>query len=516
MPYQPQLISIVHPDLVDHDSLARRVRELLHSHLPRYARLWNYYRNPMTTALASGESGRPYQQGQEWGMPSRITGRSNNDATTGLTRKEVVVENDIAWRIDTMVDFLFGRSVQIESRANDPARKRLIEETLQQIIQANGDSGFFQRLALLGSVYGFVDVMIKFENNIPSHHPDFTPVTSTHTTAPLEDLKCLAGCLRWEIVEPPRALAIVDETDPTRVVAHAQVWRQRKVKPASRVQATPARSLGLWQRLSGALPTDLPGQVTDDSYVTVVELVSPGQWQRYEDEVLVAAGKNTLERLPLIHIQNVALPFEYAGASDVEGLIPLQDELNTRLSDRAYRITMQSSKMYLGKGIADFASLPVSPGRMWSTDNLEASVIEFGGDASCPSEIAHIADVREALDKQSGVSPIAAGAIRGRIGRLTSAAALRVTFLSLLARTTRKHLTYGPAIAQACELSLAWLDHAGLFHTTPEERRVDIHWPSPIPEGDLLRLDEVSPEVAEERDQTPETSDSDPARSGAD
>ena len=100
--------------------------------------------------------------------------------------------------------------------------------------------------------------------------------------------------------------------------------------------------------------------------------------------------------LPLVQIQNAAVPFEYVGTSEVESLMPLQDELNTRLSDRAHRITMQSFKMYLGKGIDNFGELPVAPGRMWMTDNDNAEVIEFGGDSSSPSEDAHIREIREA------------------------------------------------------------------------------------------------------------------------
>ena len=192
-----------------------------------------------------------------------------------------------------------------------------------------------------------------------------------------------------------------------------------------------------------------------------------------------------------MHIQNTSVPFEYAGTSDVEGLIPLQDELNLRLSDRANRIALQSFKMYLGKGIDDFTELPVGPGRMWKTDNENAVVQEFGGDAACPSEMQHIADVREAMDKVSAVSPIAAGAIKDRIGRLTSAAALRVTLMALLSRTEKKRTTYGQGLARMVELALAWLDRAGLFATAPEERGVELNWPSPLPENAMERLQEA-------------------------
>ena len=223
----------------------------------------------------------------------------------------------------------------------------------------------------------------------------------------------------------------------------------------------------------------------------MIELITADRWQRYEDERLVSEGTNSLGMLPLVHIQNTAVPFEYAGVSDVEPLIPLQDELNTRLSDRAHRISLQSFKLYLGKGIDGFLEQPVAPGRMWLTDNEQASVQEFGGDASCPSEDAHLSDLREALDKASGVTPIAAGAIKGRIGHLTSAAALRITLQALLAKTDKKRGTYGGALARLCELALAWLDRAGVLRTRPDERAITINWPSPVPENEQEKLQEA-------------------------
>ncbi|KKL03569.1 hypothetical protein LCGC14_2624820, partial [marine sediment metagenome] len=107
---------------------------------------------------------------------------------------------------------------------------------------------------------------------------------------------------------------------------------------------------------------------------------------------LVAEGELPWGFLPVVHIQNMAQPFYYEGISDVEVLMPLQDELNTRLSDRASRITFQSFKMYLGKGIEGFEDRPISPGRMWYTDNPDATIEEFGGDTAMPTRMAHRAN----------------------------------------------------------------------------------------------------------------------------
>jgi hypothetical protein len=489
MAYQFRSLGLDHPDLAGN---GQRLRERLAHHrasdAPRLKRLWDYYRNPRTPHHDGQTSSRPYRQAQEYGLPARITA---NTTDIDIVRKEVVIENDIAWRIDAMIDFLFGQPLVINSAAPNPERRIVIETLIRQILSRHGGVGFFQKIALLGAVYGYVDILVKFvgEEERGASIPGACHVQQLGEPTPRDDasendaidFERLAAAIRFEIVEPTRGLPIVSCFDPGEAVGFVQHFES-----ASRNVTTETTWI---DALKQALIRSHTASGTES--VRTVEVLTPQRWQRYENEHLVEEGENSLGRLPLVHIQNVAVPFAYEGASDVEPLVPLQDELNTRLCDRAYRITMQSFKMYLGKGIDDFTKLPIGPGRMYTTDNENAQIIEFGGDSACPNEQAHIDEIREALDKTSGVSPIAAGAIKGRIGRLSSAAAMRVTLLALLGRTERKRTTYGPAIAQLCELSLAWLDRAGLFATSPAERRVEIHWPNPIPANAEERVGEA-------------------------
>ncbi|MCC6422395.1 MAG: hypothetical protein IT447_02875 [Phycisphaerales bacterium] len=136
-----------------------------------YRRLWAYYRNPMrllATDASDQGSTRPYRQAQEWGLPSRLTGvRSGCDLDsaplpTGVARKEIVIENDIGWRIDTTVDYLFGKPLVIQSAAADPDRRQFITDLLRLILANHGGIQFLQQLALLGAVHGFVDILVKF------------------------------------------------------------------------------------------------------------------------------------------------------------------------------------------------------------------------------------------------------------------------------------------------------------------------------------------------------------------
>ena len=137
-----------------------------------FGRLWEYYHNQMREISTVGEAGasrsessRNYVQGQEYGLPARITGTVYSGAggvfaarpAGDIQRKEVVIENDISWRINAMVDFLFGKGVEFVSKSPNTDKRREIERILKAVFGGNGGIGFFQDMAVLGGVYGFVD-----------------------------------------------------------------------------------------------------------------------------------------------------------------------------------------------------------------------------------------------------------------------------------------------------------------------------------------------------------------------
>ncbi len=453
-----------------------------------FTKLWEYYANPMYEISNIGtydkkvnESGRCYVQAQEYGLPARITGLVHcNDvgfvggrAVKDVQRKEVVIENDIAWRVNAAVDFLFGKPISFVSRSLNSQKRAEIESILKAVFAANGDIGFFQDMAVLGSVYGFVDCLVRPGTDI------FERTSLSSQPPPFEDVLQLARTISLELIEAPRALPVLDENDYKKIRFYVQHFYQKK-NALSRKTSFLAR-LFPWGRRSGDTL----------EVVAVTEITSESAWQRYEDKQLVAEGELPWGFLPVVHIQNIAQPYYYEGLSDIEPLIPLQDELNTRLSDRASRITFQSFKMYLGKGIEGFEDRPISPGRMWYTDNPEATIEEFGGDSSAPSEDLHIAEIREAMDKISGVTPLVAGVLKSKLGNLTSAVALQLTLIGTLSKNERKKFTYSEGLKKICGMVLEILDRANLYKSCGADREVDITFPSPLPENMTEKLKEA-------------------------
>ena len=462
-----------------------------------FGRLWDYYANPKVETTGAGatdrkvnESGRCYVQAQEYGLPARITGLMHTGQAgifgarpvSQVQRKEVVIENDIAWRVNAAVDFLFGKPITFVSKSPDKPKSAEIESILKALFAANDDIGFFQDMAVLGSVYGFVDCFVRPGDKIIERATSSSSQTlsaDSRYAGSLDDVLQFAQTIDLELIEAPRALPVLEENDYKKIRYYVQHFGQKK-------NALSRKNSFLARLLSG-------GTQAGDSrrVVTITEITSANAWQRYEDKQLVAEGRMPWGFLPVVHIQNIAQPYYYEGISDVETLIPLQDELNTRLSDRASRITFQSFKMYLGKGIEGFEDKPVAPGRMWYTDNPEASIEEFGGDDATPSEALHIAEIREAMDKISAVTPLVAGVLKNKLGNLTSAVALRLTLMGMLSKNNRKRFTYSEGLRKICRMVLGMLDTANIYKTDEADRDVEIIFPSPLPENMMEKLKEA-------------------------
>lgn len=134
--------------------LAVRLADHRQLQAPRLRRLWDYYRNPAQSGPDGTTPAGSQGLAQAVGLPERL--RPGNGR-----HREVVIENDIAWRIDTVVDFMFGRPPVIRSLAPDPGRASEIARFLDAVFNASGGPGLWQDTALLGTVYGHVDLLLN-------------------------------------------------------------------------------------------------------------------------------------------------------------------------------------------------------------------------------------------------------------------------------------------------------------------------------------------------------------------
>ncbi len=472
-------------------------------------RWFAYYRNParrVGTVDAAGTSQTTRRLAQEAGLPARVTGVRRGGAGLSLGddrsfgRREVVIENDIAWRVQAMIDFLFGKMPLLVSAAGSERTREVVEALIDAAWDASGGLETLQDAALLGHVFGHVDFVVRVDEaalRAAGRRASRARLGSgSGSHAALLEIAAEAGrAFRIEAVDPRRSVPVLN-ADDYRVLEGYVIHYERESNGVERV--------GLRRGVFGG--ESWGRRLKRESYTEVFGPEGHEVW----------VGGDLVERtdggvfdgiVPVVHVQNQSQPLVYAGVGEVEPLIPLQDELNTRLSDRANRVTMQSFNMYLAKGIEGFDRAPVAPGTVWSTDNPDASIERFGGDASSPSEDRHIEQIRSALDKISGVPPVASGVVEARIGNLTSANALRVTMVGLLAKTNRKRVTYGRGIRGVCGLVLEAASRVGLVELSTKDREVRLEWPDPLPidEQELATAVRVRRELGVPRERVAES-----------
>ena len=215
----------IHAELIEH---------LIDEHetviAPRLNRLWDYYRNDMTDNDLPGPVARVYRLAQEQGLPARLRGTSESAdggaLPHGLSQREIVIENDIAWRIHTLVDFMFAKPVGIRSCAPDIDRAAFIESFLQRVFDLNGGVSFFQDLALLGSVHGHVDVLLRVaDNDRPDPSRMGGPISSDETVN-LNVVLEAAKRFTLETIEATRSIPVLNPDDYRQLDAYVVHFRQ--------------------------------------------------------------------------------------------------------------------------------------------------------------------------------------------------------------------------------------------------------------------------------------------------
>ena len=231
---------------------------------------------------------------QARGLPARLT-----TPVPGVSR-EVVIENDIAWRLHALIDFMVGKPLVIQSLAEDPARAAALTNLLNRTFEHNGGHGFFQDLALLGSIYGHVDVLLRVA-------PGTQGTARQSISADAPD--------RLEIVEAPRAVPLLDPGDyrwlDAFIVHHTAATREVIDSPwISRVLRR------------GGQPTRGAVRRTEVWTAGGFEVFHAPQRPGGAERRRVASGVNPLGRVPVVHFQNLPQPFHFEGLSDVEPLDP--------------------------------------------------------------------------------------------------------------------------------------------------------------------------------------------------
>jgi hypothetical protein len=198
----------------------------------------------------------------------------------------------------------------------------------------------------------------------------------------------------------------------------------------------------------------------------------------------VQVGPNPYGVIPFVHVPNLPEPNQAWGRSDLVDVIPLNRELNERISDQADIIRYHADPPVVFTGVESHDSLTVGPGTVWDLpQDADVKLLEWQGQPIAVQE--HIESVRRALYETAETPRTAFG----DSGRLLSGVALETELRPLVQRTQRKRITWTVALRRRARLIFRVAEAAGVLPPgTAEALRVRIIWPSMMPSDDRAEV----------------------------
>ena len=356
----------------------------------------------------------------------------------------------------------------------DDERAREAEQLLGWLAEENDLDLVLLQAATNASVLGdavlkvYVDLRVpSLEFQVPGLRLGFNAERGTRNSEPLGSAR-----VRLVNVDPFNVFPTWASDDLTL----------REVALTGRLSATEAA-----ERYGRAVPSSgfrVPGSdstlATRNTELTTVEIWSAERYRLVVGSETVHDGPNPYGFIPFVHVSNLQPPNSRWGLSDLVDLIPLNRELDERMSDQADVIRYHADPPVVFKGVEEHSDLPVGPGTVWDLPrDADVSLLEWRGNAPALQE--HIDRVLRALYEVTETPRTSFG----DSGRLLSGVALETELQPLVQRTLRKRVSWSAALRRCNQMLLVLAERvAGLAPGTFAPYRSQIVWPPMLPRDD--------------------------------
>lgn len=218
----------------------------------------------------------------------------------------------------------------------------------------------------------------------------------------------------------------------------------------------------------------LPIAPSSRTSVTVTEEWTPAGFALAVGGVEVERRPNPYGFIPFVHIPNARPANEFWGVSDLRDVIPLNRELNERMSDMADVIRFHADPPVVFKGVMEHSNLAVGPGTVWDLpEGADVQLLEWRGQSPAVQE--HVKRVMRAIHDVAETPKTAFG----DSGRLLSGVALETELQPLIQKTLRKRAWWNAGLRRRNRQILRIAEIVGLGSFAPYRSKVI--WPPLLP-----------------------------------
>jgi hypothetical protein len=247
---------------------------------------------------------------------------------------------------------------------------------------------------------------------------------------------------------------------------------------------------------------------------TFTEILTDDSIEQYINDELVDQYPNPIGRVPVVHIPNMTISSSPWGQSDIWDIIPLNRELNEKMTEISDIINYHAAPVTIIIG-AKASQLERGPKKVWAGLPKDASVTNLESRGDMAGALQYIQFLKRVMHEITGVPETALGQFQPVSN--TSGVALSIQYQPLMNRYNMKRihftkglekineiiirtaaifqpelLIYDPSKAEAPEGDqLPQLDPSD-----PLTYKTQVHWPEPLPVDVLIKLNEAQAKMA--------------------
>lgn len=242
-------------------------------------------------------------------------------------------------------------------------------------------------------------------------------------------------------------------------------------------------------------------------------LTDEGEIKHYREEIttdtikifindeLERSEPNLLGFINVVHWQNLPLPSDYWGVSDLADVIPLNRELNKKSTDISDIIEYHAEPITCVFG-ARMGSIIQGANRVWSGFPKDAKVSNVQLDGDLTASNMYWGKIKTSMHEVSSVPSGSMDTMSGLSN--TSGVGLHIQFLPLIEKTKTKQLTYGKGMREVNEMILKIADiydletDKGVVSLDKFGRKkfhIDMIFEMPLPKDRLIELQLIEQEM---------------------
>lgn len=247
---------------------------------------------------------------------------------------------------------------------------------------------------------------------------------------------------------------------------------------------------------------------------TFTEIVTDELIEQYINDELIDSYENAIGRIPVVHIPNTTISSSPWGQSDIWDIIPLNRELNEKMTEVSDIINYHAAPVTIITG-AKASQLERGPRKVWAGLPKDSQVYNLESRGEMSGALEYIQFLKRAMHEITGVPETALGQMQPISN--TSGVALAIQYQPMMNRFSQKKVHFTRGLEQINELiirtaavfmpELLMYDPSGAAYPEPDQATqlnpldpvtyyTQIHWPEPLPVDVLIKLNEVQAKMS--------------------